>query len=141
MDSLSFSRQQHRTLEDLARIAIDNLGFPKSNIGRLEQNATVKIQLYGLPDIMLSVLNDRLWVWSCLMDLADITLSRSAEEILSILIRPIPGLECGQAILQCGESGYELKALVNIEFIQQDHGLSTVLDQFRGSLKDICSLP
>ncbi|NHR04342.1 hypothetical protein HA052_03945 [Chromobacterium haemolyticum] len=137
MNPLSFSHQISLRLDQVIVEVAAQFGLPANQIQSIEQENSIALQVHNLPDVLLSVSDDRLWIWSLLPIHDENQLLSHAAEVLAILIDPVEGVETGQLTLGNGENGYELKALINLEQLQHDHGLKPALLGFTTQLYKI----
>ncbi|MGQ5525277.1 InvB/SpaK family type III secretion system chaperone [Chitinimonas sp. PSY-7] len=139
-DPLSFSQASAKSLTDIVREALVDLGCPANKLNDFDQQASITVEVDGLPDIQVSIENDRLWVWSALADLSEECVMQRAVAVLSFLVIAVEDVETGQLVLGKGQEGYELKALVSPTCLKRDNGLANVIEQFQGRLEALCQI-
>ncbi|MBV8046065.1 MAG: hypothetical protein JO171_02860 [Paludibacterium sp.] len=139
MDALSYSAHAPRGLDLLLREALLALHCPATKLTSFDHHSAVVIALKTLPDMRVAVVDDRLWIWSCLPGVTEAQVMHAAAAVLALLLQPIDGVACGQLNLGRGASGYELKALLDADTLRRK-GLQAVLGQFYQRLADFCQI-
>lgn len=130
---LSYSQHVHCDLKILVKEALLSLNVPSDELGQFDTHSTIAIAFTGCPDLHLSIFRDRLMIWSPI-DTTETWLSERSREVILALTQPMSGIENEGCSLLKTHSGYELRALVNLDDINSG-GLANAIKGFEQILK------
>ncbi|CAM3788685.1 hypothetical protein [Vibrio aquimaris] len=135
-DPLSFSQNTTQDLAQSVRHALMQLGCSEELLLGFDSYSTIKMEFDDCEDVHISLENDRLWLWSRfntkVSDLNHFSLS-----ILKLLSKPMLNVETSQPVIGECEDGFEIKALVNPNCVDNVSEFSSVVEDFHSVIKSV----
>ncbi|WP_163835617.1 InvB/SpaK family type III secretion system chaperone [Spartinivicinus ruber] len=132
---LSYSQNVYQDLSIFVREALAKLGTPSEKLEDFNAFSTIQIDLEDNLSINISLQDDRLWLWA-LLPMSEEQLVSEARTIFPVITEPVEYIETGQLVFGKCENGYELKALINLESLNNNK-LKEIIASFHSLLSKI----
>ncbi|WP_196303964.1 hypothetical protein [Chromobacterium violaceum] len=124
-------------VSDTIHAALLSFGIPQERINKFDQHSSLEISFKNIDPIFITMKNNMVWMWSDVKLLNGSNINFHARALLDVLQHALSWVVTGQAILGKGDSGYEIKALLDEEFIGSPEKLCLALNEFYSLIRDI----
>ena len=117
-------------LVKILKEALDYLGCDPSIIADIDHHSTIELAFDSSPTLLLSRVDDNVILWCQLVPVNPNLLAQCAPNIIEPLIAEYEWAANAQLNLIAGPEFYELRAIVNSEFMEDGIKFSMALESF-----------
>ncbi|MFM2591324.1 hypothetical protein [Vibrio sp. TBV020] len=136
---LSFLSDSHKSLAYLVKEALSSLGCEDSYLKKLDSFSTITLDFTNANSINLSIEEERLCIWSHFnQDLSSLTLN--SKRVLELISNPIDGIEMNLPVLGTSDNRVYIKALINVDILEDRHRFAKTIDNFYTLIKHISEM-
>lgn len=118
---------------DLVKIlkeALDYLGCQPSIISNIDHHSTIELTFEASPALLISFVDENVVLWSQLVPVNPNVLIQCAPNIIEPLIAEYEWAINSHLSLVAGNEAYELRAIINPEFLQSGERFGIALESF-----------
>ncbi|POT59506.1 hypothetical protein C3432_01930 [Citrobacter amalonaticus] len=117
-------------LVKILKEALDYLGCDPSIIADIDHHSTIELTFDSSPTLLISFVDDNVILWSQLAPVNPDVLVACAPRIIESLVAEYQWAANGQLHLVAGAEWYELRAIVNPEFMENGERFGIALESF-----------
>ncbi|WP_230350800.1 hypothetical protein [Lelliottia sp. WAP21] len=117
-------------LVKILKEALDNLGCDPSIITDIDHHSTIELTFDASPTLLISRVDDNVIVWCQLVPVNPNLLIQCAPNIIEYLVAEYEWAANAQLNLVAGPEYYELRAILNPEFLEDGIKFSLALESF-----------
>ncbi|KNC09806.1 hypothetical protein AC791_14390 [Klebsiella sp. RIT-PI-d] len=117
-------------LVEILKEALDYLGCKPSIISNIDHHSTIELTFESSPALLISFVDDNVVLWCQLVPVNPNVLVQCAPNIIEALIAEYEWAMNSQLQLVAGSESYELRTVVNPDFMESGEKFAIVLESF-----------
>lgn len=131
---------QYRNLDELVKAALLHSGCSTQQIGSFDSHSTIEMEMANSPNINISKVDEDVWLWSSVAETSPALYRHASYALLQFVFKGCEYARTGQVQLSDVEGKLELRLLVGAKALSSAEGFSAALNEFLGSVEELCGL-